>query len=332
MIKFLLVFSLLLSSTLVHAIDSKKEAIDFLTQKTIADFQKGIEHYNQKKESTLPPIKRISKQNYSLVVKQTTVRFSLVNYLNDQMFVNDKLVSRSGFGVVKTSYLDSFITKAEASETDVDGETTKLILTVLGKFTQSLEEVGMMCFGGCQKSTREANMKKIINTLDDQRKSCNEQLYEQEDSIKKYPSFKMVSLLHSIFNPEFQSVRNFYLKLAETNKKEVDEFMSKKLSMTKGYENCMGVMTAGTVADGSQDSLTKGAIALAAGGPVGMAIEAAVDHARDICLKMDELKNCLTNLKKNVGVINTIKRNAKKASGIDYAPEESLPTVKALSK
>lgn len=308
---FLILISFLFSCNILLAADPKKEAVEFLTHKTIEDFHKGIEGYNRK---SLPVIKRIGKQNYTLVANTTTVRFSLVNYLNDQIFVNDQLVKRSTLGSA------------------VDATTTKIILTALGKLDDRLEEIGMMCFGGCQKNTRAANLKKIIATLDDDHKSCNEQLHAQDDSIKKYPSFRMVSLLHSTFNPEFQSVRNFYLKVAETNKKSVEQFMSKKPGVTKEYGSCIGVMAAGSVADGGMDDLSKGTLATKAGGASGAAIESAVESARSICIKMDELKSCLVNLKKNIGVINSIKRSAKKASGKNYTPEEKLPEIKTIRK
>lgn len=330
---FLLLILFTFGSAFAQTSDTKKEAIDLLAHKTIADFQKAIEIYNQKKDDSAPEIKRIGKQDYNLVVNVATLRFSLVNYLNDQMYVNDQLVQRSTFGLNKTTYSPIFVSNAIAAEAQVlDATTTMTILTALSSFSGHLEEIGMMCFGGCQKNTREANLKKIINTLDDQRNSCNEQLYAQDDSIKKYPSFRMVSFLHSVINPEFQSVRNFYLKVAETNKKSVEVFMSKKMGITKDYENCIGVMTAGTVADGNLDSLSKGMLAIKAGTPSGMAIQNAVESARSICVKMDELKSCLVNLKNNVSVINSIKRNAKKASGIDYAPEEQLPEIKNMAK
>lgn len=330
---FLLVISLMIGCTFVQAADTKKESVDLLAHKTIADFHKAIENYNQKKSANAPVIKRTGKLNYNLVVNKTVVRFTLVNFLNDQMYVNDQLVQKSTFGLKKSTYAPALISNAIAADLEVlDAATTKMILTALGNFNDNLEEVGMMCFSGCQKNTREENLKKIVNTLDDQSKSCNEQLYTQDDSIKKYPSFRMVSLLHSIFNPEFQSVRNFYLKVAETNKKSVDEFMSKKLAITKNYENCIGVMTAGTVADGNIDTLSKGMLVLKAGSPSGMAIESAVENARNICIKMDELKNCLVNLKKNLGVINSIKRAAKRATGTEYSPEEKLPEIRTISR
>lgn len=290
---FLLLISFILGCNVLLAADDKKEAVDFLTHKTIEDFHKGLESYNQK---GLPVIKRIGKQNYTLVANATLVRFSLVNYLNDQMYVNDQLTKRSTFGSTAKS------------------ATTKIIQTALENLDDHLEKIGMMCFGGCQKNTREANLKKMITTLDDQHKSCNEQVSSQDDSIKKYPSFRMVSLLHSTFNPEFQSVRNFYLKVAEANKKSVEQFMSKKSANDKEHSGCIAVMTAGSVADGSIDNLSKERLAAKAGGPSEAAIESAVESSRNICIKMDELKSCLVILKKNLSVINSLKKSAKKAA------------------
>lgn len=267
---FLLLISFMFGCAFSHADDTKKEAIDLLAHKTIADFQKAIEVYNQKKDESAPAIKRIGKQNYNLVAKDTIIRFSLVNYLNDQMYVNEQLVERSTFGL------------------NAKTVTTKIVTGALSSFGANLEEIGMMCFSGCQKTSRDINLKKIINTLDDQKSSCTEHLQAKEDVSKKYPSFRMVSLLHSAFNPEFQSVRNFYLKVAETNKKSVESFMSKKRAVTKDYENCIGVMSAGTMADENLESL------------------GALESARNICVKMDELKNCLVSLKKRLNRISSI--------------------------
>lgn len=278
---FLLLISFIFACSISHGDDTKKEAVDLLAHKTIADFQKAIEVYNQKKDESDPAIKRIGKQNYNLVANDTTIRFSLVNYLNNQMYVNDQLVERSSFGL------------------NTKTVSTKIFMHAFSSFNTTLEEIGMMCFSGCKETSREVNLKKIINTLEDQRISCNEHLYAKEDTIKKYPSFRMVSLLHSAFNPEFQSVRNFYLKVAETNKKSVESFMSKKKAFTKDYENCIGVMSAGTMADENLESIK------------------ALESARNICVKMDELKSCLVNLKKNLSAANSIKRSSKKASSID---------------
>lgn len=286
---FLLLISFLFSCNILLAADPKKETIDFLAHKTIEDFHKGLEIYNQK---NLPVIKRIGKQNYTLVANAKTVRFSLVDYLNDQMYVNDKLTKRSTFGL-------------------------KIIQTALGKLDDHLEEVGMMCFGGCEKSTREANLKKIIMTLNDEHKSCSEQLNAEDDSTKKYPSFRVVSFLHSTFNPEFQSVRDFYLKVTEANKKSVEKFMSKKIAATKEHGSCIGVMAAGSVMEG---------------GTSASGIESTVESAHSVCVKMDELKSCLVNLKKNLSVINSMKRSAKKATRTKYAPEEKLPEIKVITK
>jgi hypothetical protein len=331
--KFIFTLLLLFNMNQLVAADSKKEAIDLLANKTIADFQKAIEVYNQKKDPAAPMISRIGKQNYTFLVNKTTVRFTLVNYLNDQMYVNEQLVKRSTFGIKKTSYISVIMASALASsEVTLDGATTRVMLTALGELSGHLEEIGMLCFSDCQKGTRENNLKKIIGTLSQQHSDCQGQLYAQEDTIKKYPSFKMVSMLHSVFNPEFQSVRNFFLKISEVTKNSEDSFMTEKLGIEKNYPNCMGVMTSGTIADGSLDSLNRGILAIKAQGPAGMAMEKSIEVARNICIKMDELKSCLVELKKNVNAINTIKRNVRKATGIEYSPEEKLPGSGVLSR
>lgn len=331
---FLLLITVLFNCTFVEANDRKKEVIDLLAQKTIEDFHKAIEIYNQKKEVSAPVIKNVGKHNYHLVINRAKVQFTLVNYINDQIYVNDQLVKRSTFGLSKTTFNRWWISNATAADvTSLDAVTTKIILTALGSLQNNLEEIGMLCFSDCQKTTRETNLRKIMSTLNVQSQTCSEQLYNQNDSIKKYPSFKMVSLLHSTLNSEFQSVRDFYQKVSETNQKSVNDFMATKLGITKiSHDNCVGVMVAGTVADGSMDNFSKGISVLKTRGPVGTAIESAIEEAQNVCLKMEELKNCLVDLNKGVNTINSIKRKVKESTGIDYAPEERLPDIKNISR
>ncbi len=319
----------LICTSFAYGADPEKEAIDFLANKTRNDFQKGIDLYNANKAPSAPAVKKVKSRVYQFVVKNNTVHFSIVNYLNDQVYINQRLVTKSTFGQPKTSWIDSLINTASAEEGNLDGESTRIILTALGALTKNLDEVGMVCFSGCQKETREQNLKKILATLDAQHEDCNQQLYTQQDTINKFPTYKMVSLLHSTFDPEFQSLKNFFQKISEANKKKTTAFMKDKLAIEKSHQSCVEVMTAGTIADGSASSGARGEIILRAGGITSDRIQAEAEKARAICVKMDELKSCLLTLQKNVSAINSIKRNTK-----EYGPGtvEQLPMNNSLSR
>lgn len=312
------------------AADSQSEYLDVLTKKTIEDFQKGIELYNKNKPAKAPPIKRAGGRKYKMKANTAEVSFTLVDYLSNQMFINGKLHNIKNFGVKKTSYLNLFIDSAYAEE-ELDAQTTKIILTALGSLSFNLEEIGMMCFAGCQKEVRVKNLSKLLTTLNNQQTDCEEQRDAQEDSIKKFPSLKMVSYLHSTLNPEFGMVRLFLQRISEQSTKSVNAFMKDRLAIEKNYTSCIGIMTAGTVADSTVDSMSRGMMVLRAGGPSGEAMEKAVEEAVNVCTKIDQLRSCLIDLKKNLATINTIKRN-NKSPGNDRYPAEELPNTKSIAR
>ena len=315
------------------AADIEKETLDYLTKKTIDDFHKGIENYNTSKDVDVPVIKKVKAQVYQFKAKTNTVHFSIVNYLNDQIYINNRQVTKSTFGIPKTtSWFDRLITPAHAEEDDLDAESTKIILTALGGLSRNLEEVGMICFAGCQKEIRGKNLKKILATLDRENSECAVAAEAQEDTINKFSSYKMVSMLHSTFNPEFQSVKNLFQKVAEANRKSVNAFMENKLAIEKNYQSCVGIMTAGTVADGSYDSMSRGIAVLKAGGVASIAMESAIEQAKSICVKMDSLKSCLLTVKKNLASINNIKRAEKRRTGQEYSPQENLPNIDSIAR
>lgn len=328
--KVIMVICILIFTSSVQAAadisQSDKYYHNFLTQKLIADFRAGIKHYNESKTESAPAIKRGLKQNYVMIVKNTRVHFSIVNYLNDQMYVNGKIVQRSTFGQLKTTWYLPFISEAVASEGDIDGDTTRIILTALGDLTSKLEEIGMLCFVGCANDIKKNNRVKIYNTLEKQTVDCQEQLETQSDSIKKYPSYQMVSLLHSTFNPEFSGVKTLIQKISETNIKKIKEFMTNKMIVNKNYQTCIEVITSGTVADKSYSTLEKMAI----GGIHSSIVEEEIVKAQQVCMKMEELQLCLNTIKKNLNSINSIKRKMSK-DGYNY-PQETLPETKGIER
>lgn len=331
MFKLIFFTLFLIVSAQAFAGNVEKETLDFLVNRTIENFHEGIERYNQEKEASAPAIKKVKSQLYQFVVKQNKVHFSLVNYLNDQIYVNGRLTQMSTFGPKKTTWIDSLITPAYAEEGELDAESTKVILATLGSLSGKLEEVGMVCFAGCKKEVKEKNLKKIMASLDRENQACSEAVAAQEDSMRRLAAHGMVSMLHSTFSPEFQSVRNFFKKVSESNRKAVDAFMEKKLAIDKDYKSCVGVMTSGTVADGSYDSMSRGVAVFKSGGFGGIAMEAAIEQAKSVCVKIEEFKGCLVAVRKNLTSINNIKRAEKQKTGVDFQ-EETLPSSNAISR
>lgn len=334
MIKLLLLCSMFFTSSLAFAEGTDNDYLDFLTKKTIQDFQKGIELYNSKKDAQSPAITKNDEGLYKMVAKKNIVHFSLINYLNDQIYINNRLTERSSLGLKLTSWLDHLITTAVAEDGNLDAESTKIILTALGSLTKNLEEVGMMCImSSCKKEIREKNMKKILTTLNAQNEECAQQQYDQEKTIDRHSSYRMIDMLHSTLSPEFMSVKNLFKKVAEANKGAVQTFMEDKLPLEKNYRTCIGIMTAGTIADHEGGSLQAGSSILKSGyGGLNSDRMAQVkDEAKDVCVKMEELKGCMLSLKENLAVINNFKREEKRRSGYN-APTEDLPNINALGK
>ncbi|MBC7711970.1 MAG: hypothetical protein H7177_01430 [Rhizobacter sp.] len=311
--------------------NTPSDYFDYLTKKTIEDFNSGVKRYNEKKKDSEPGIYKGIGQKFNIVIKNNRIQFTVLNYLKDEMYVNGFKVKRSTFGLSKkTTLIDSVISVANADDGDLDAQATQILLTALGGLQTNLEEVGMMCFMSCVSDVKKNNKKKIMDALARQNNDCNDQLYAQNDTIKKYPSYNMVSLLHSTFNPEFASVKALIQKVSEANAKKVKDFMANKMLVTKSYQSCVEVITSGTVADGAFNPLEKGVSVLTAGGAASMRIEEEIEKAKDVCVKMEELRTCLVTLKKNLNTINSIKRSVNKAGY--NVPLETLPEIKNIER
>jgi hypothetical protein len=327
---FTLIFALKLSAATFS--NSASDYYDYITQKTIEDFNAGVKNYNEKKSEKEPGIYKGIGQNFNIVIKTNRIRFTVLNYIKDEMYINDKLVKRSTFEInKKITWVNPIFAEAVASEgNELDAESTKILLTALGGLQYNLEEVGMLCFMGCKKDVKNNNRKKIFNALERQHDDCNNQLYAQENTIKRYRSLNMVSLLHSTFDPDFISVRKLIQKVSESNIKKVKEFMADKMLVTKNYQTCVEVITSGTAADGAYSATERGLSVLIAGGTGSMVIEEEIEKAKAICVKMEELRTCLVTLKKNLNSINSFKREVNRKGY--YAPEEKLPDIKSIDR
>lgn len=315
--------------------DSADHYQEIIIQKLIRDFKTGVKKYNEERKREEPELKK-EKADYVFLINKNRIHFSLLNYLNDQIFINGERVTKSTWIKKRSSLISGLwrfapIANAIAEEVGPDGESTKMILTALGGLNKNLEEVGMMCFFGCARDVKINNTKKILETLRRERGNCNEQLERQEKSLKNYSYDKMAFFLHSTLDEEFQSLKLFIQKIAETNSKKIKEFMASKLQIEKNYQTCIGVMTAGTIADKTADSLNVGGAVLRTQGIASMKIEEIVEEAKKTCVMVDELKSCLLNFRENFETINSIKREMKR-KGEASPSEESLPLTPNLSR
>jgi hypothetical protein len=322
----LMLFGIILGSNIAQS----AEPLEFLASETLKSFKSAIDQYNKSTTDNLPKIKKIKAQYYQFLVKKTVVRFSALSVLNNQYFINNRIYSQEDF-IKKQVFFIPLIQEVYAAENEIDGETTKIILATLSQFTKNLEEAGMVCFAGCQKEVRNQNLKKILKVLDTQLNNCQEQAYAQQETIDKFPSYRMVSLLHSTFNPEFQSLLSFFKKMSEQNKKMVEDFMKNKLINDKKSQSCQETMLTGTIADTNMNMLAKGLEAAKSKLITGEAMEQALENAKSVCLRMDELKECLVTVKNNLNSINSIKREQSKIHNMKF-DEESLPNLKNLER
>mgnify|MGYP001597427724 CR=1 FL=1 len=80
-----------------------------------------VKLYNEKKDPKAPVIKKGAGNYYNLVVNNARIKFTVLNYVNDQIFVNNRLVTRSRFGLKKTSWNNPFISDAVAEDDDQAG-------------------------------------------------------------------------------------------------------------------------------------------------------------------------------------------------------------------
>ncbi len=330
-INFLIAFFFLfMSGTVIAKDDVGKEVLDFLVATNVKSFNQGVEDYNKTADSKLPKIKRIKSQMYQMVVRKNEIRFSLTSYLQDKFYINGKEAQISQFGQKEVSY-NFFISDAVADEPTLDGATTRIILESMAHFTKKLDENGLTCIMSCVKTLKESNLKKILNTLTNQLADCQNQRDRQSDTIEKFPTYQMVQMLHTTFDPQFQNTLRLFEVIAKSNQKRVKEFMKDFLVIEKNHATCVEVMVSGTLADGQLSNGEKGIVAVTSGRLAGEAIQAALEEAKTNCLKMEALKQCLIDVKENVSKINNIKRERSIKNNMNLG-EEKLPSIQAIER
>lgn len=327
MIKFLLTLCLVLATNLSFAVEN--DAIDFMAEKIVNDFQKGVDDYNANKKENLPKIEK-EIGGYSFTIKKNIIRFSIVNYLNKQLYINDELIPFSKImkpkETPKTSFLDFLFTPAFAIDFSpmpyVDAESSMIMLEVLSQFSEKLEKTAVNCTNdSCKQEVKENNLKLISYELFKRKRDCKQKLEKTSHSIRVYEyslqdEEKRQQALVSVVSPEFKDVREFMAMIVISNRPTAKEFMKNYMNAESTYgKSCMEVLL-----------------------PVGLnikdfpkitnptpEIENAVYIARSSCIALEELKSCLINLQTDAKKINDLKRDKK-------SPLDDLPDVNSAFK
>lgn len=334
----------------VYAEEKASSAGD-IARKLIEDFHQAINDYNTKTPDKNLKIARVSgKDIYTFTANKKTVEFSAVDYFSDRLRVDGKLVSWTSVLNLKekhnrekrTSFTHFFSINAhadygellDASELNLNADDTKVLVTALSNVTKGLEEIGLTCMFSCKQATRKKNLAKLTSTLNNQLADCEGEKEKQDTSIDKARRYKMTEMLYSTYDSEFQNVKKLVEYVAKTTNKQANGFFTDYLNHEdKNYSNCPSTIASMTVADhvlrGMQDQVALGASAF---GKTSVDIVNLKNESIKFCMKLQELRNCLSEVQSNVSVMNSIRRDIKRSTGFDAKPEPLLPNSSVLSK
>lgn len=317
MIKFLLSLSLIL--TTVYSYAAENDAIDFIADKMVKDFHSGIEAYNSQKD-TSPKIER-TVGGYTFAINKNIIRFSIGNYLNKQLYINDELTSFSKITIPKTSFTDFFLSPAYAADAvfmfTLDAPSAKILLEVLSTFGEKLEKIGWNCTDeSCKKEIRENNLTAISYELFKRKKECKQQLAKTSETISTYKYKSLVDeedsqkYLSFLGSPEFNEVKEFMEKVVNTNRPAVAAFMKDYMGMENKYHyHCMEVFLPPGMDKATMNSVS------------GPEMEKTIYIARSTCIALEDLRSCLKELQAKNETINNMRREKK-------LPVSELPDVK----
>lgn len=318
---------ILISMFVSTATFAQEEAVlNFLAEKMVSDFHQGLKIYNQERGKDLPEIKS-EDEIYSFSHKKNVFRFSMINYLNDQIYINNQLKTVSQIKAAPVTTLFDYIIKPAHAEEDLDAASAKVLLQTLSSFSGKLEKIGFTCItSSCKKDIRDKNLAKIRRTLDEKRQDCEERQADTGDSLKKFERSQSTLSLAMTVGNEFNSVKEFMKKIASANKKDVNNFLEDHLNVeTKPHQTCLQVMVAGTAGE------VKGGLSNLATYAAGGANQGLIDEAKKTCVEMEQLKSCLLTLQENSVSMNNIKRQAKQ-NDLDHFPDAKSGFSKAMSK
>lgn len=288
MTKILVALALLISTSISFAA-KREDAISFLTQKMIKDFQKATEVYNAEKEAGLPELVK-EHDIYVFTIKKSKIHFSIVNYLNQQIYINDQMTSFPKVESIKTTFLNFLMSSAVADDAvKLDGETTKLLIQTLASYNSKLEKIGWTCMTeNCKREIREKNLANITEELKKQHEICKNTQAETAESIRRLGRTQIHYALSFLGAPEFNDIKTFMEKLTINSKVGTAAFMKDYMGAeNKPHATCME--------------------ALLVNAPKTDA-ERTIEAAKDNCIALEELKTCLVNFKADTNFINDKKR------------------------
>lgn len=331
--------------------DNNTNAAGDIARKMIEDFHQALNDYNLQTTDENLKIKKLPTNDvYSFKANKMVVEFTAVDYFSDRLRLNSKLVSWTSVLNLKekhnkekrTTFFNYFSINVhadydevvDASELNLNANDTKILVASLANVTRGLEDIGLTCMFSCKQDRRKANLVKLTNSLNGQLADCSEQKEKQDESIGKARRYKMTEMLYSTYDSEFKNVKKLIEYVAKTNNKQANSFFTDYLAHEdKSYSNCPSTIASMTVADnvirGMGDSITLGTATF---GKTSVDIQEIKNSSVKFCLKLQELRNCLSEVRNNVSVMNSIRREIKRSTGFDSKPEPQLPSSSVLNK
>jgi hypothetical protein len=312
-------------SNLFAQVSDENYASRILAEKVIVDFNQGVKKYNFERSKELPEIIKIDDFYYTLSISSNHLRFSIVNYLKEEIIINGQLVKFKKLRETRntTSFLSIFLKDAQAAEA-LDAGSTFLLLKALGELDKTLKDTGMLCLSeSCKQETRSQNIKKIMTTLRRQKDDCELKQIEMSNAIKSFEhSGSLYSFPMTISN-EYNSVKEFMNLLVKSNKKNIESFINDKLAIdSKKYNTCSRVLVIGSTleplvkaTEGTFGNLTR----YAQGQNFSDSQQKEYDRIIESCEMMDELKTCIITLQNQTITMNNEKRKQKER--LDVFPD-----------
>ncbi len=304
-----------------------------IARRIIEDFHQAAYDYNLKQSNPdLKIIKEAEGEYYKLKYNETLVRFSVKDYLQNHIYVNNKKVYWSSLidtdlkktSKVKTSMFSfnvyaSDVDVLNASDITINVNDAKIIMAAIGSLTKNIEEIGWTCILNCKNKTKANNLKLLNDNLNIKISQCQEESEKQSQSAKRALRISMADSLYSINDPEFKDVKSLIEKISATKIKEANKFVNNSLNgEADKYRDCPKM-----IAD----------ISVTSTGLLSFSTDYndKRNEAVRFCGKLQELRNCLKETYTNVNTMNSVRREIKKQTGYESKPER-LPAASALGE
>lgn len=348
--KKIAVFLLFLSMHVSSFADQKASAAGDIAKKILEDFHQAIYEYNlDVKNPNEKIIKLETDPYYVLSLNKNKIKFNATDYLTNRVSVNDKRVKWSDLLELQVqshkktgSIFNKLSINVYASDDDfldpsslnLSAADTRILVASIAKLTKNLEEIGLTCVLSCKNKTRKTNLQKMLGTINSQLSDCEEQSERQEKSIQKAKYIRMSDSLYSIYDAEFKSMKKLIEEIYIMNTKKANGIFDDFLAYEeKNYTNCPSTIASMTIADnvsrGMGDDIARGAgVGITA---TSVDIQNLKNDSIKFCLKLQELKECVSGLTQNLGQMNSFRREMKRTTGYS-TKEEILPISNVLSK